>query len=94
MALLDDVKMVLRTDMDDEVFDLIEAAKADLQLSGVSSRKIVDTDPLIKRAITVYCKANYGYQDPYVAESFLKSYNMLKSHLTLSTDYVGDKNGV
>jgi hypothetical protein len=87
MALFDDVKQVLRTNMDDEVYDLIEAAKADLQLSGVLSTKIVDTDPLIKRAILVYCKSNFGYEDPVMADRFQESYDMLKTHLTMSIDY-------
>lgn len=83
MVLLDDIKLALRTNNVTETQDLIDAAKADLELSGVLS--IVDTDPLIKRAITVYCKANYGYDEK--AEKFQNSYNMLKSHLSLSLDY-------
>ena len=35
MALLDDVCKAVRTNNQDEISDLIEAAKADLQLSGV-----------------------------------------------------------
>ncbi len=90
MALLDDVKQALRVsgaDLDTEIQDLIDAAKADLQLSGVHPDKIVDADPLIKRAVTVYCKANFGYEDPAVAELFLRSYLALKAHLALSKEY-------
>lgn len=72
---------------DDEIQDLIDAAKADLQLSGVHPNKIVDEDPLIKRAVTVYCKANFGYEDPKIAERFEQSYISLKHHLTLSAEY-------
>ncbi|WP_313413143.1 phage head-tail connector protein [Sedimentibacter sp.] len=43
-------------------------------------------DPLIKRAITLYCKANFGYDNPD-AERFAESYKMLKIHLALSSDY-------
>lgn len=92
--MLQDVKDVLRVngeDLDNEILDLIESAKADLILSGVNKEKIVDTDPLIKRAITVYCKANFGYEDPKLSERFQESYISLKHHLTLSSEYtVGD----
>lgn len=87
--MLEDVKDALRissNDLDIEITDLIDAAKADLQLSGVRSTKIVDTDPLIKRAIIVYAKANFGWDNPE-ADRFQRSYDMLKTHLTLSAEY-------
>jgi uncharacterized phage protein (predicted DNA packaging) len=88
--MLQDIKDALRVNSDDldiEIQDLIEAAEADLILSGVNKDKVVDTDPLIKRAITVYCKANFGYEDPKIAERFQESYISLKHHLTLSQEY-------
>ncbi|MGG0645407.1 head-tail connector protein [Bacillus mycoides] len=73
--------------LDDEISDLIEAARHDLMLSGVSSTKAnVDTDSLIKRAIITYTKANF-IPDAKEAERFQLSYNMLKNHLTLAGDY-------
>ena len=89
MAILDDVKVALRiaatnTAFDGEVDDLIDAAKNDLKLAGIT--EVNDTDALIKRAINTYCKAHYGYDNPD-AERFLQSYLMLKMHLTLSTEY-------
>lgn len=93
--MLQDVKDALRVsgnDLDNEIKDLIEAAKADLILSGVHKDKVKDNDPLIKRAITVYCKAHFGYDDPKLSERFQESYTSLKHHLTLSTEYtVGDE---
>lgn len=92
--LLTDVKQCLRIYSDDEdaeieLQDLIDAAKADLQLSGVLASKIIETDPLIKRAITLYCKAEYGYDE--MGKHFALSYKSLKNHLTLSAEYtVGD----
>lgn len=92
--MLNNIKDSLRingTDLDMEILDLIEAAKADLILSGVHKDKVVDTDPLIKRAVTIYCKANFGYEDPKLSERFQESYISLKHHLTLSQEYtVGD----
>lgn len=90
--MLQDIKDALRVsgdDLDTEILDLIESAKADLILSGVNKDKAVDTDPLIKRAIIVYCKANFGYDDPKIAERFEESYISLKHHLTLSAEYTG-----
>lgn len=88
--MLSDIKNSLRingTDLDIEIIDLIESAKADLILSGVHKDKVIDTDPLIKRAVTVYCKANFGYEDPKLSERFQESYISLKHHLTLSAEY-------
>ena len=90
VALIDDVKLELRitsSAFDSEIEGLIEAAKADLKLSGVADEKVKDDgDPLIRRAIIVYCKAHFGFDNPE-AERFAKSYDMLKAHLTLSVEY-------
>ena len=90
MALLDDVKLALRISnnaFDSEINDLIAAAKADLQLSGVDPTKAADdNDPLIKRAVITYVKANFGFDNPD-AERLQRAYDMLKAHLTLSTEY-------
>jgi uncharacterized phage protein (predicted DNA packaging) len=94
--MLNDIKTSLRisgNDLDMEILDLIESAKADLILSGVNKDKVIDTDPLIKRAIIVYCKAHFGYDDSKIVERFEQSYISLKHHLTLSAEYtVGDTN--
>lgn len=87
--MLESVKRALRvtvSDFDEEIQDLIDAAKRDLEIAGVAKDKIVDTDKLIKRAIITYCKANFGYDNPE-AERFQQSYDMLKQHLSLSYDY-------
>ncbi|RAT10884.1 DNA-packaging protein [Bacillus cereus] len=88
--MLDVVKKAVRIShsaLDDELEELIEASRYDLKLSGVSYLKANDeTDPLIKRAIITYVKANF-ISDAKEAERFLASYNMLKNHLTLAGDY-------
>ncbi|MGX5569495.1 head-tail connector protein [Bacillus toyonensis] len=88
--MLEIVKKALRVShnaLDDEIDDLIEAARTDLKLSGVSGFKSNDdTDPLIKRSIIMYTKANF-IADVKEAERFQLSYNMLKNHLTLAGDY-------
>ena len=87
MALIDDIKKVLRvttTSFDTEITDLINAAKLDLDITGVDT--IVETDALVKRAITLYCKANFGY-DNIDADRLAQSYLSLKQHLSVSADY-------
>ena len=89
MAMLDKVKIALRisaltTTFDTEVQDLIDAAKADLELSGV--KVIVETDVLVIRAINTYCKANFGWDNPE-AERLQKAYDSIKAHLSSSADY-------
>lgn len=87
MPMPDDVKLALRiktSTLDVEINDLIEACKLDLSISGV--KVINDTDLLIKRAIIVYCKANFGL-DNEDSEKYQRSYNSLKEHLSLCSDY-------
>lgn len=108
--MLEDVKTILRISnnaYDDEIEDLIEAAKADLKLSGVNVDKTVTEtytpepteetpepepvdvevmDPLIKRAIIVYVKANFGWDNPD-SDKLRQAFVMLKQHLALSGDY-------
>lgn len=87
LELVKDALRVSGNDLDTEIQDLIEAAKADLTLSGVHKDKVIDIDPLIKRVIILYCKAHFGYEEPAQAELFMKSYNALKTHLALSQEY-------
>jgi len=90
--MLDEVKKALRisllnTAYDDEVTGLIAAAQAELVLAGVTKIKVNDTtDPLIKRAVVVYCKANFGWDNPD-SEKFKNSFEMLKMSLSLAGDY-------
>lgn len=92
MAILDDVKAALRissgqTAFDGEIQGLIDAARADLQLSGLlDSKANDDEDVLIKRAITVYVKCHFGWDNPD-QERLLRAYEMIKNHLTLSAEY-------
>lgn len=90
MALIDDVKDVLResgADSETEIQDLIDAAKDDLRFSGVIESKITDDEPLIKRAINLYCKAHFSYEDPKQGERFESAYEGLKNHLCLSIEF-------
>lgn len=85
--MLDKVKLALRIKsikLDEEIEDLIESCKIDLSIGGV--RKINEDDPLIQRAIIIYCKANFG-MDNNDSEKYQKSYDLLKQSLSLCGDY-------
>jgi len=90
--MLDEVRKALRVDgneHDDEIQGLIAAARADLALSGVSPEKTQsDDDPLIRRAVVIYCQAHFDYADQ-AAPRLEQSYEMLKRDLTLSEEYRG-----
>ena len=90
MALIDDVKDVLResgAESDTEIQDLIDFAKDDLKAVGVLETKIVETDKMIKRAINLYCKANFSYEDPKISDRFQEQYDSLKTYLTMLPKY-------
>ena len=86
-----DVRRYLRishTHFDAEITDLIGAAQADLLLGGSKAAKVEDeSDALIKRAIVCYVKAEFGL-DNADAEKYRNSYEMLKRHLQLSSEYI------
>ena len=85
-----DVRRYLRishTHFDAEITDLIGAARADLLLGGISEKRVNDeSDALIKRAIVVYVKAEFGL-DNADGDKYRESYGMLKRHLMLSSEY-------
>lgn len=92
MEIIDIVKNNLRIDTD--AFDdaelkiLIDACSQDLVLAGVSVGRASEyTDPLIARAVVLYCKANFGYEEK--AEQYNKAYQMHKNSLALAGDYNG-----
>lgn len=92
MALIDDVKQALRVSgatFNTEITDLIESAKRDLAISGINIDKEISVgviDPLLKKAIITYCKANFGYDNPD-SEKLMESYRSLEIHMALSEDY-------
>lgn len=85
--MLSKVKKSLRISnsfFDEEIQDLINAAKLDLQLCGI--KKINEDDPLIIKAVIVYCKANFGLENSE-SEKFKKSYESLRNQLSLAGEY-------
>lgn len=88
MDMLGYVKMALRittTAYDQELLDMIEAAKLDLGVAGV----IVPTelDALVRRAIVTYCKVHFmgSADDEY--DRLKRSYDEQKAQLSMCTGY-------
>lgn len=53
------------TDYDDEIADLIDAARAAMRAGGVSVDKSQDdSDGTVRLSIKVFCKANFGMDNP------------------------------
>ena len=93
--LLTKAKEVLRLSSnvtDTEVTDLIYSAIYDLRRVGiivpdeVTPSYMGAVDPLLERAILLYCKANYGYNDD--SEKFRAAYEHLQIALSLSQEYI------
>lgn len=84
--MLDKVKLALRittTAFDEEIKDLIAAAEADLGVAGVN--KVEESDPLIIRAVTTYCKAHFGEADQY--DRLKAAYDEQKAQLATHTGH-------
>ena len=92
--MLERVKNVLGItdpEFNDEIQDLIDAAKMDLGIAGITRAEITE-DPLIRRGIMLYCKTHFheGTDD---SERLEKAYDKLKGQLmnaTGYTDWTGD----
>lgn len=84
--MLEKVKLALRittTAFDEEISDLIAAAMADLRIAGIVS--LEETDPLIIRVVTTYCRANFGSPDEY--DRLKGAYDEQKAQLQIATGY-------
>ena len=91
--MLEEVKMALRisnTAYDDEIINLIDACKSDLETSGVAPSYFEEFNyrALIKQAVITYCKAQFGY-DNQDAGRLNENYELLKQKLVIVYhDYV------
>lgn len=84
--MLEKVKLALRITteaFDDELKDLIDAAKIDMGIAGVT---LPDTlDAICERAIITYCKVHFGEPDEY--DRLKASYDEQKAQLSMATGY-------
>lgn len=85
--MLDAVKLSMRPAIktnvyDSDIQDLIAAAKADLAAVGIKGE---DADPLIRQAIKLYCRYNFG--NPEQPEKLKAAYDELKGQMQHSSKY-------
>lgn len=88
--MLNKVKLALRINndaYDNEITGLINSCKKELELSGIASSNILESDDLIMTTIIQYCKANFGL-DNSEAERYLTSYNSYKTFLLTNKYYL------
>ena len=77
---------------DEEIKMLIQAGIADLQRQGIKASEDTE-DSLIKSAIVMFVKANFGNVDIKEKELAHSRYSLQCNNLSLSEDYkVVDKN--
>ena len=83
---LESVKMALRIKTnayDQELSDLIDAAKLDLGIAGVVLP--TNLDAICDRAIITYCNVHFGIPDD--AERLKRAYDEQKAQLVTATGY-------
>ena len=89
MAMIDKVRNALRisvsdnTAINEELTDLIEAAKLDLGVAGVVVPQTIDQ--LVTKAIITYCKMSFGLPEDY--DRLKRSYDEQKAQLSNATGY-------
>ena len=89
MAMIDKVRNALRISVSDnaaineELNDLIEAAKLDLGVAGVVVPQTIDQ--LVTKAIITYCKMSFGLPEDY--DRLKRSYDEQKAQLSNATGY-------
>jgi len=89
--MLSKVKLALRivtNAFDEELTELINAARIDIGIAGVVIPEASDALPIIERAIITYCKLNFGELDRIEMYDRLKAaYDEQKAQLSMSTGY-------
>lgn len=86
--MLEKVKLALRITTDefnDELNDLISAALLDLGIAGLTNTD--QTDALIIRAVTTFCKMNFGNPSEVNYDKWKTSYDEQKAQLSMATGY-------
>jgi hypothetical protein len=96
MAFLAEIRQRMRItdkDFDGELKDLIEAARAELQLAGIAAKQANnERDMLITAAIVTYVKSEFGL-DVAEAEKYRAAFETKRQKLAMASKYLGGKGG-
>lgn len=76
---------------DEEIKMWINAGIADLRRQGITASEEVE-DSLIKSAIVMYVKANFGNVDIKEKELAQRTYSLICANLGLSQEYLEEEN--
>lgn len=93
--MLEQIKMALRITTnayDAELNNLIAAAAIDLGFAGVNEERESVNNPIIIRAVSTYCKMNFGTVDDY--DRLKASYDEQKAQLSMATGYTDWSDGL
>lgn len=87
---LDKIKTAIRTtstdeNLDDELNDLIDECLKDLRPANVTANRSDLQDPLIFRAVKIYCKMSYGHPEEY--DRLKLAYDELKAQMGMDSRY-------
>lgn len=88
MTDIEKVRQALRVSTeayDEEILDLMEAAKLDLGIAGVVIPE--ERDALVQRAIITYVKLHFGDVSPEQFKLLQESYESQKGQLQIATGY-------
>lgn len=88
--MLNRVKLALRISgnaFDDEINGLIDAALADLEITGAKlfADGTRSVDPLVNQAVITYCKCNFGEPTDY--DRLKKAYDEQKAQIRCNPKY-------
>ena len=88
MAIIDRVRTAVgRTSkaLDDDLLDVIEAARSDMIASGVPASVANDeNDRLVTQAVKCYAKAQEAWEEPEIAQAQMESYQAIVNKLSLT----------
>lgn len=72
---------------DDELRDVVEAARRDMELSGVPRRVARDeTNAEVIQAIKCFVKSEQAWEEPNIAAKQMESFNAIVNKLALTYD--------
>lgn len=83
--MLEKVKLDLRishSKLNADIQDNIDACLKDLDRVGIADN---DTDPLVIKAVKLYCRWHYNFENQ--ADRYMKAYKMLRNAISLSEGY-------
>lgn len=89
-ALLPEAKVWIRKSsgsLDDEIKQTVEAALLDLSIAGI--KNIDAGDALIKQAVKLYLKAQFGFNEE--SDKYEVAYEHVKAAMSLCSDYTTAK---